>query len=153
MAYQMTEAHKRKIGLANSKKRRTKEQNERNRLAHLGKKLYPNGRSTPWLIGEKNPKWKGNSVGKVGLHYWVRRKLGKPTECVYCGAVEKLEWASISHHAKRDENDYIPLCIKCHRKYDKPYKIMTENWKKTLFKKGIVPWNKGKTYSLKRITD
>ena len=35
----MTPEHKRKIGLANSMKRRTPEENENNRLKHLGRKL------------------------------------------------------------------------------------------------------------------
>ena len=49
---------------------------------------------------------------------------GTPKECVYCGEVEKrLEWASISHKAKRDLNDYITLCVPCHRNYDKEARI------------------------------
>ncbi len=32
-------------------------------------------------------------------------------------------WASISHHAKRDLNDYIPLCVVCHKKYDKKVRV------------------------------
>jgi len=151
----MTEEHKRKIGLANKGKHLSPEALEKQRIAHLGKKWSEEARIRHLQSarrGEKNNKWKGDKVGIVGLHLWVRRKRGKPIECVYCGATEKLEWASISHHAKRDENDYISLCPKCHRNYDKPYKIMNEKQKRTLFKKGMIPWNKGKTYHFSKNT-
>lgn len=83
--------------------------------------------------GRKNPMYGIKKMGKdnfnygnlkeninyQALHQWVRRELGKPQECVFCGeCIKKLEWASVSHNAKRDLNDYISLCISCHRKYD-----------------------------------
>lgn len=72
--------------------------------------------------GELNPNWKDNKVSYGGLHMWVRKYLGKIKECVYCGSEGKIEWASISHKAKRDLNDYIPLCRICHGKYDAEYR-------------------------------
>jgi hypothetical protein len=80
------------------------------------------------LTNEKNPLWKGDKVSFGGLHMWVRRKLGKPAECVYCGKVKDegmIEWASVSHQAKRDLNDFIPLCVLCHRQYDFNYRKNT----------------------------
>lgn len=71
------------------------------------------------LLGKKHPKWKGNNVGYIALHDWVKRKLGRPCECVYCGEREKqLDWANIDHKYKRQLEDYISLCRSCHRKYD-----------------------------------
>lgn len=83
------------------------------------------GKKCPWVKnpvfkGKDHYLWKKDEVGYSALHSWVRRNLGKIRECVYCGEDEKrIEWASISHHAKRDLNDYIPLCIPCHREYDR----------------------------------
>jgi hypothetical protein len=66
--------------------------------------------------------WLGDDIGYVPLHAWVRRKLGKAYECVYCGSSKdegkRIHWASISHEAKRDLNDYMSLCASCHKKYD-----------------------------------
>lgn len=73
-------------------------------------------------IGDRNINWKGDRVTYSPLHKWVRRCLGNLKECVYCGntgETGKIELASISHKAKRDLTDYIPLCVKCHREYDK----------------------------------
>jgi hypothetical protein len=88
--------------------------------AHIGRKIYYVIKGRPF--GEKNHKWKGDKVGYFSLHNWVKRKLGKPKECVYCGrdALDtRIHWASISHKAKRDINDYISLCPSCHWKYDR----------------------------------
>jgi hypothetical protein len=75
-----------------------------------------------FMANEKNASWKGEEVGYRGLHNWIQRALGKINECVYCGIEsweKRIEWASISHQAKRDLDDFIPLCITCHRNYDK----------------------------------
>ncbi|MCL5070190.1 MAG: hypothetical protein M1308_04750 [Actinobacteria bacterium] len=98
-------------------KHHTEEAKEKNRIVHLGKKVWNKGLKGI-LKGESNPRWKGNSVGYCALHMWIKRELGKPVECVYCGKIENIEWASISHKAKRDLNDYISLCKSCHSKYD-----------------------------------
>lgn len=71
-------------------------------------------------MGEKHPLWKIDAVSYVTLHDWVRRHKGKPVECVYCGGKTNISWASISHKAKRDLNDYISLCRRCHFMYDYP---------------------------------
>lgn len=80
---------------------------------------------TPWNRGIKHmadsdhPAWKGDNVSYNSLHFWVRRKLGKPQKCIRCGkSWGRLHWASISHEAKRDQNDYMPMCARCHKFYD-----------------------------------
>jgi|WetSurMetagenome_2_1015567.scaffolds.fasta_scaffold02103_7 hypothetical protein len=74
--------------------------------------------------GENHYLWKGDNVGYEALHHWIKRNMKKPAECVYCGEDQKrIEWASISHHAKRDLTDYIPLCVTCHREYDKKERV------------------------------
>lgn len=72
---------------------------------------------------EEHHAWKGNKVCYAALHSWVVRKLGRPTECEWCGKNEHrkhyIQWANIDHEYKRDLNDWVRLCAKCHRTYDK----------------------------------
>ena len=70
---------------------------------------------------DRHGRWRGDDAGYVAIHTWMRLRLGRPVECVYCGKTKSesvLQWASISHKAKRDLGDYISLCIPCHKKYD-----------------------------------
>jgi hypothetical protein len=72
--------------------------------------------------GEKNWKWKGDDVGYFALHHWINRTKGKATICEHCGSdgghIRKCHWANVSGEYRRDINDYISLCAKCHKKYD-----------------------------------
>jgi hypothetical protein len=72
--------------------------------------------------------YKGNKVGYWGLHRWLDRTLGRPRKCAKCGTTEskRYEWANISGKYKRETNDYLRLCRKCHCEFDK------RNWGKTL---------------------
>lgn len=75
------------------------------------------------MVGKYNRKWKGNNVGIDGLHSWVKRNLGFPMICEHCGVlvVKKtgINWANKSYEYKRDTSDWLRLCVKCHRAYDK----------------------------------
>jgi len=135
-----SEETKRKIGLANSIAMKGKEP------WNKGKKgVMP----PPWNKGKKNCyskntlekmskikkgkyadkeswEWKGNDVGYRGLHSWVTKHLGKAHRCELCklNKIPKkfkryFQWANISHKYKRNLKDWIQLCIKCHKKYDK----------------------------------
>lgn len=54
------------------------------------------------------------------IHKWVRKWKGKPACCENCGKDDcRLEWANIDHSYKRVLEDYIALCISCHKAYDK----------------------------------
>lgn len=69
--------------------------------------------------GSGNPMWKGDRVGYMGIHTWLRDKFIKGP-CNHCGTLEKSrDWALIKgkKHMRRKEN-YIPLCKSCHLKYD-----------------------------------
>lgn len=73
-------------------------------------------------LGELHPNWKGDEVGYHALHSWVKRKWGKPTQCENCENTQqskRLEWANLSGKYKRVQNDWIQLCAKCHRRYDR----------------------------------
>jgi len=67
--------------------------------------------------------WKGNSVGYWGLHKWVQRVLGLPDKCEHCDKVglekRQIHWANKSGKYKREKKDWIRLCAKCHKKYDR----------------------------------
>jgi hypothetical protein len=73
-------------------------------------------------IGNKNPLWKGNNVGYSAIHRWVRWHKGNAIKCSWCGFESSnhymIDWANIDHRYKRDLNDYISLCRKCHRLHD-----------------------------------
>ncbi len=70
-------------------------------------------------IGKNNPNWKGDDVGYKCLHDWVRKYKTKPKNCQHCGKEKKyLELANISGEYKRDINDYIYLCVRCHKIMD-----------------------------------
>lgn len=74
------------------------------------------------LSNEKNPLWKGKDVSYSGAHHWIARHRGKPHYCEHCKRSDlghrQYNWANISGEYKRDLNDYIRLCAKCHKKYD-----------------------------------
>lgn len=71
--------------------------------------------------GDKKNSWKGDNVGYSGLHKWVTKHLGQPKYCAYCQTTiaKKYQWANISHAYKRDLDDWIRLCVKCHMAYDR----------------------------------
>lgn len=77
------------------------------------------GLKKPWssMPNEKNPGWKGQRVGYRGLHYWVRRYLGKPDRCSnkYCKGVSGyFAWANRDRKYRRSLKDWIMLCGSCH---------------------------------------
>lgn len=77
------------------------------------------------LVGEKHRLWKGDNVGYVGLHNWVRRALGYPKKCSKCKSQHNIQWANKSHSYKRDEDDWLELCRPCHMTYDN---MMQKAW-------------------------
>ena len=70
---------------------------------------------TPWNFKE-------TGVGMASLHAWVKRRLGRPMKCEFCGvevkSFYKIHWANKSHEYKRDVADWIRLCVPCHKRYD-----------------------------------
>lgn len=96
----------------------TKEARRKMSEVRIGKPAY-------WNKEEKSACWKGDDVGYSGIHYWVRKYKGKPIKCFECGVKGKkighrwnIEWANVDHKYKRNLDDYIALCCKCHQQYD-----------------------------------
>lgn len=95
--------------------------------AHRGRKLPIEHRKkiSESLKEEKHPRWKGQNVGYRALHRWVEKILGKAKRCVLCGLIKKpngmkryFQWANISREYRRIPEDWMQLCVKCHKFYD-----------------------------------
>ena len=71
--------------------------------------------------GSSHHLYKGDKIGYYGLHKWVVLQKGTPKECKHCGVKDAriYDWANISYSYKREINDWIRLCRKCHIKFDK----------------------------------
>lgn len=74
--------------------------------------------------GDRVANWKGKNVGYHALHAWVYRWKGKPGKCELCGTInaKRYFWANKSRTYKRDLDDWIRLCGKCHFTYDEQHK-------------------------------
>lgn len=71
------------------------------------------------LHDEQIGTWKGGEVGYQALHDWVRVRRGKASVCSECESTKRVQWANKSHEYKRDINDWLELCQRCHARYDK----------------------------------
>jgi hypothetical protein len=103
---------------------------------------------TKHLVEDKHWNWKGDDVGYDGLHDWVRKNLGYPHKCSHCGKIGKrnngrwnIHWANRTGEYLRDKDDWIALCVSCHRKYDMTLQVL-KRLRQQAFPKGNIPWNK-----------
>lgn len=101
------------------------------KMSHSMKKVAKEKGFGKWMkgrTGEQAHGWKGDQVGYTALHDWVRKWKGTPEECGFCGKDglkgQQIHWASKSFKYKRDLNDWIRLCAKCHQNYDR----QNNNW-------------------------
>jgi len=81
-------------------------------------------------IGEDHHNWKGDNASYIAFHQWIYRHKGKATKCEKCDSIEDVEWANKSHEYKRELNDWIQLCTKCHGKYDAGRSDKKKKWHK-----------------------
>ena len=85
--------------------------------------VWNKGKICPQLQGEKQGQWRGEDASYSSIHRWVRKWKGIPIVCEKCGELKtndySIQWANIDHQYRRVLDDYIALCIKCHRKYDR----------------------------------
>lgn len=78
--------------------------------------------------GEKHPGWKGTKVSYGALHVWLKKTKGKAIHCEKCGdkSVRRYNWANVDHKYSRNLEDYISLCVPCHRVLDGDFKLTKE---------------------------
>jgi len=74
--------------------------------------------------GSKNPNWRGDNVGIIGVHVWLKKYFKKKMICEFCGKIGKtplsIDWAKLRNKPyTRDRNNFIELCRSCHKKYDR----------------------------------
>lgn len=93
-----------------------------NKNKKLHYQIWNKGKKCPQFQGINHPMWKGEKVGYTGLHSWVRKELGSPNKCEYCGkdglVGKKIHWANKNHTYKRNLEDWLRLCSSCHKEYD-----------------------------------
>lgn len=74
------------------------------------------------FVDEHNGMWKGDEVGYHGIHKWLKAKFGKADHCEDkdCPKTSRIfHWAlkrNCNYERKRE--NFIQLCIRCHRRYD-----------------------------------
>lgn len=78
--------------------------------------------------GKRSHMWQGQNAGYNAIHKWVQRHKGRATECSQCGVAGKfdgtrwsIKWANKDHKYRRNLDDFIALCARCHKFYDIKY--------------------------------
>lgn len=105
-----------KMGNSMRGKKHTEETKRKIRESAISRGQRPNK-----MWGEDNPQRKGDETKYNSIHQWVARAKGRPKKCQICGKEagdRRMFWANIDHKYRRNLDDYIPLCGKCHWKYD-----------------------------------
>ena len=64
--------------------------------------------------------WKGEKAGYHAIHIWLNKFHKKSDSCQQCGTkiFSRLEWANLSGEYKREIEDYMAMCPRCHRLFD-----------------------------------
>jgi hypothetical protein len=83
------------------------------------RKISEARRGIATAVGSVNGRWMGDKAGYHALHHWVIRTFGKASICEKCGSTKNVQWANKSFAYKRDKSDWLRLCYKCHREYDR----------------------------------
>lgn len=70
-----------------------------------------------------NHMWKGANASYKAFHARLKKRMGRAADygCSVCGTKDKTiryEWANMTGNYT-DMNDYKPMCVTCHRRYDK----------------------------------
>ena len=71
------------------------------------------------FANENHPMWAGDKASYSALHKWINgQKKEESLLCANCGKGNNLHWANKDHEYRRNKEDYVRLCAKCHRRYD-----------------------------------
>lgn len=75
--------------------------------------------------GANNDSWKGDDATYSAFHFRVEAVRGKPSCCTSCNKTTgRFEWANLTGRYE-DVNDYVRLCVSCHRRFDAKRRTMT----------------------------
>lgn len=87
-------------------------------LQRFGAEMRPAIARSP-KRGPDNPSWKGENASYTAFHLRVEKARGKPSKCEHCGTEKagRYEWANLTGNY-HDINDYVRMCVACHRRYD-----------------------------------
>lgn len=69
--------------------------------------------------GVNHPRWQGEETSYKNLHLWLAKMKEKTGICSSCSQERYTQWANISGEYRRDPDDFIELCVPCHKRYDK----------------------------------
>ncbi len=78
--------------------------------------------NNPCKKGVENSMWKADNVGYIALHNWAHKYVGLKKICSQCGSSLNLEMANKSQEYKRELEDWLTLCRKCHRARDAEFR-------------------------------
>jgi hypothetical protein len=67
---------------------------------------------------DRNPAWLGDAAGYSAVHNWIRKRKIKTGCCQNCGAERHTQWANVSREYRRELEDFVELCVPCHKRYD-----------------------------------
>lgn len=80
-------------------------------------------------IGKDSSFWKGEDASYNAKHRWIQKHWTKTDICINCNnhvlprpetrLKHATHWANISGQYKRERNDWLELCPKCHVAFDK----------------------------------
>lgn len=81
-----------------------------------GQRLSPDTEFKPTGV-----KYSGTLNQYKALHHWVNSNLGNAKVCEHCKSTSKnvYHWANKSGQYKKELNDWLRLCVRCHYKYDR----------------------------------
>ena len=70
---------------------------------------------------DNHPLFKDGKAGYRAIHRWIELRLGKPQLCSLCGddGEHRYHWANKNHEYNLNLKDWIRLCPKCHKSWDK----------------------------------
>lgn len=70
--------------------------------------------------GERHHNWRGEDASYHAFHNRVRARRGSASFCSKCGKSDsdvRYEWANLTGNYA-DPEDYVAMCVSCHRKFD-----------------------------------
>ena len=74
------------------------------------------------IENEKHPRWKGGiTPPNKKVHTWVVEHKGKASNYKCKCGKQALDWSNKNHDYKKNLDDYVAKCRKCHIRYDIEY--------------------------------